>query len=267
MTIRTPDDEPSEPGTFWPPFKEGWTYQGATYSGHSNYSVDWNRRTPSGGWLDDRGDPVLAAADGTVKETIPADGYVLIKHAGGYATEYRHMQPVSVQPGQKVKRGDRIGSIGEAGNAPNGTHLHHVHYKAGQRIKMRFLGVPVIASVGDSDTQPTGWKPPAPVMVQGPPPPVTWEQSAKAAIKALDKAQAKVDSLTIANGALTEERDQARRELTAAQKAYQSAMDALAKANADLDACRAQGSDCHETMDRAIAAEKRVADAIAVLTR
>jgi hypothetical protein len=65
----------------------------------------------------------------------------------------------------------------------------------------------------------------------------------------------------------TDERDQARRELAASQKAYQSAMDALAAANTALDECRARPTDCAEETDRAIAAERKVADAIAVLTR
>ena len=71
-TIRTPDDEVTTPGWFLPPFTEGWWYQGATYPGHSDFAVDFNRRTVSGGWLQDDGDPVLAAADGTVAEVNAA---------------------------------------------------------------------------------------------------------------------------------------------------------------------------------------------------
>lgn len=215
MTIRTPDDD--KPGAFWPPFKEGWWYQGQTYAGHSDFAVDFNRRTKNGGWLDDRGDPVLAAADGTVRETTPADGYVLLSHSGGYQTEYRHMQPVRVKPGDKVKRGDLIGNIGEAGNAPNGTHLHHKHLRNGKPIKMTFEGKPVSVSVGNSDSRPAGWIPPAPVMVQGPPPPVTWEQAFREARKALEKAEDKAAACVVQVGALTEERDQARRDLAAAK--------------------------------------------------
>jgi hypothetical protein len=69
--IRTPDDEVTKPGWFTLPFTEGWTYQGATYAGHSDFSVDWNRRTLSGAWLDDTGDPVLAIADGIFAEVAP----------------------------------------------------------------------------------------------------------------------------------------------------------------------------------------------------
>jgi hypothetical protein len=224
VTIRTPDDEPEDkPGTFYPPFHEGWTYQGATYAGHSDFATDWNRRTPSGGWLDDRGDPVLAAADGTVAEVTPVDGYVAIDHYGGtWRTEYRHMQPVRVKVGDKVKRGDRIGDIGEAGNAPNGTHLHHRQYhrdKPGQAwkaVKMRFDGKPIGPSVGDSDTRPEGWTPPPTEMVVGPAPKVTWESAYREAAKLLDKADDRVASAQGQTRAITEERDLAHRDLATA---------------------------------------------------
>ena len=202
--IRTPDDEVTD--AFYPPFRENWWYQGITYPGHSDFAVDWNRRTRTGGWLDDRGDPVLAAADGVVAEVTPADGYVAIDHWNGtYRTEYRHMQPVKVKVGDRVQRGDQIGAIGEAGNAPNGTHLHHRQYRRvgaeWKPVKMRFLGQPVEVSVSDSDTRPSGWTPPTPVMVQGPPPKATWESAAKEAIKELAKAEKSAANAITAKGA------------------------------------------------------------------
>lgn len=252
MTIRTPDDEQNQPGDFYPPFQEGWWYQGQTYAGHSDFAVDWNRRTRTGGWLDDRGDPVLAAADGTVAETTPADGYVAIHHYGGlWRSEYRHMQPVSVKPGDKVQRGDRIGSIGEAGNAPNGTHLHHVQYrrdKLGQpwkAVKQRFLGQPVEVSVSDSDTRPAGWKPPAPVMVQGPAPRATWEGSYREAAKALDRAQAAVAAQQAQTRLATDERDAARADLALAKTTADELSGALVAAKARITALEnANPPDC-----------------------
>lgn len=249
MTIRTPDDDIDRPGYFYPPFRESWWYQGATYPSHSSFSVDWNRRTKSGGWLDDTGDPVLAAADGKVTEVDPREGLVMLDHAGGYRTEYRHMTGPFPKVGQKVQRGDRIGSIGNvAGDGRSfGAHLHHVHYRNGKRIQQRFYGQPVEVSVGDSDTRPSAWKPPTPVMLQGPPPPATWESAYKEAAKALDKAQTKVDSLTIQVGAVTEERDQALRDLAACQAATPV--------------------DCSAEIDRALTAERKLADIRAVLSR
>ena len=220
MTIRTPDDDIDKPGWFYPPFAEGRTYQGITYGGHSDFSTDWNRRTPSGAWLEDKGDPVLAIADGTVAEVKPDEGVAFIDHAGGYRSESRHMDPVLVKVGQKVKRGDVIGRIGAKGITPGrftpSPHLHHVHWKRPgpgkpyQRIKQSFYGKPIATSVGDSDSRPDSWKPPAPVYVVGPPPPATWPGAYREAAKALDKAEDRAAALTVQVGALTEERDAAR---------------------------------------------------------
>lgn len=60
--------------------------------------------------------------------------YVIINHnAGGYYTEYMHMNSVNVSPGQTVARGQKIGTMGNTGfvvpgpskSSPYaGTHLH-----------------------------------------------------------------------------------------------------------------------------------------------
>lgn len=250
--IRTPDDEIDKPGWFYPPFREDWWYQGATYAGHTDASVDWNRRTKTGGWLDDTGDPVLAAADGTVKEVDPFNGLVVLNHWGGtYQTEYRHMTGPFPKVGQKVQRGDRIGSIGDvAGDGRSvGAHLHHVHYRGGKRIQQSFYGKPIAVSVLGSDSKPASWKAPDPVMIQGPAPRATWESAFKEAKKALDKA--------------TTERDAAKRDLAAAQ-ARIAELEALPSADcsafiAERDAALAAKAKAEEALntetDRAVAAE------------
>lgn len=214
--IRTPDDEITKPGYFYPPFKEGDWYQGATYGGHTDFSVDWNKRTRSGAWLDDRGEPVLAAARGTVRSIDRATGTVILGHWNDtWRTEYRHMGVISVRPGDKVERGDKLGEIGAEGISPDSgfvpsPHLHHVHHRkvrgVWKRVKQAFMGKEVIASVGDSDSRPRSWDPPGPVMVQGPPTRATWESAAKEAIKELDKAQSR-------NGVLVAERDALKRDI------------------------------------------------------
>lgn len=247
MTIRTPDDEIHRPGYYLPPFAPGKNYQGATYPGHSDFSVDFNRRTPAGGWLDDTGDPVLAAADGTVAEVDKGDGLVMLNHFGGlYRTEYRHMTNIPVKVGQKVQRGDRVGNIGNvAGDGRSfGAHLHHVHYrrdKAGapwRRVRMTFEDKPVPTSIGDSDTRPESWKPPAPVNVVGPPPKATWESAyreALADLQAADEVQRKLHERLAAQKAQTalfsEERDAARADAERVNSL-------LAATAADLTACR-----------------------------
>jgi hypothetical protein len=272
MTIPTPDDEIDRPGYFYPPFREGWNYQGATYGkrivdgetrpGHSNYATDFNRRTLAGGWLEDTGDPVYAAADGTVTEVDKADGVVLLNHWGGeYRTEYRHMQNIAVRDGEKVKRGDKLGEVGNvAGSGSSfGAHLHHKHLRrnaAGvyEPIKMTFEDKPVAASVYNSETRPVGWDAPGPVNVEGPPKRATWESAAKEAIAALAKTAEKLAAQKAQTELATDERNIARqqlsdatRDLTAARAAEQLAKDAadglrteLTEANRLLKACQEQ---------------------------
>lgn len=196
--IRTPENEILEPGYFHPPFPTGQTWLGESYGGHSDYAVDWNRRTKTGDWLEDRGQPVGSAADGTVKEVDKGDGLVMVNHHRGlWRTEYRHMQNIRVKEGDKVRRGDQLGEVGNvAGDGRSfGAHLHHVHYKRtkkGQefkRIKTRFLGKWIKPSTLSSG-QPKTWKPPEEYIV-GVPGRATWEDAYKEAAKRLSAAEAK----------------------------------------------------------------------------
>ena len=73
------------------------------------------------------GEPVLAAADGVVKEVIRSrkglGNVVVIDHENGYYTRYAHLSDIEVVRGRKVRRGAKIGHVGVSGNsfAP---HLH-----------------------------------------------------------------------------------------------------------------------------------------------
>ncbi len=72
------------------------------------------------------GTPVLAVGDGEVivsKRSGAAGNYVAIRHGRQYMTRYMHMKKLLVKPGQKVKRGDRIGLSGNTGRS-TGPHLH-----------------------------------------------------------------------------------------------------------------------------------------------
>lgn len=259
--IRTPDDE--RPDWLYPPFREGWHYQGATYGqrveggvtkpGHSPYSVDWNRRTPGGGWLQDLGDPVLAPQDGTVAEVDKAEGLVLLNHHGGLTRfELRHMQDIRVKPGQKVKRGDRIGSIGDVAGSGRSTapHLHTVQYarkstsEPFKRVRMTIEGKPVATSVGDSDTRPESWKPPTPVMLQGPPPKATWESAYKEAAALAEKRGDALEAQKAQTKLATEERDAARRERDSATEAMNRANANLGAVERELEAVKAQLDAC-----------------------
>ena len=72
------------------------------------------------------GSQILAPANGVVK----ASGYyffngktVLIDHGQGLVSMFCHMSSINVQLGQRIKRGQRIGSVGQTGRA-TGPHLH-----------------------------------------------------------------------------------------------------------------------------------------------
>ncbi len=74
-----------------------------------------------------RGTPVYASADGRVKFTGYRRGYgkvVRIDHNGYYETRYCHLDAIRVRRGQRVKRGELIGTVGRTGRA-TGTHLHY----------------------------------------------------------------------------------------------------------------------------------------------
>jgi hypothetical protein len=241
--IRTPDDEVATPGWFLPPFTAGWWYEGQTYGGHTDFSVDWNRRTQTGGWLQDLGDPVLAAADGTVVEVDKAEGLVMLNHpgafAGEYRTEYRHMGDVVVKEGDKVERGDRIGSIGDVAGDGRSTspHLHHVHYRRAsksepfQRIRMAFEGKPVATSVGNSDTRPPSWSPPTPVMVVGPPARATWQGAYQQADRRMTRAEKLLADCGTAKGAVEGE-------LASERAGHLLTKRSLDQAMADLASCQ-----------------------------
>jgi len=72
------------------------------------------------------GTPVLAVGDGEVivaKRSGGAGNYVAIRHGRQYMTRYMHMKKLLVKPGDKVKRGERVGLSGNTGRS-TGPHLH-----------------------------------------------------------------------------------------------------------------------------------------------
>lgn len=64
----------------------------------------------------EEGTPVTAAADGTVVKVFEDDtlGYtVVLRHTGGYTTEYASLsEEICVAPGDIVKLGDQLGTVG-----------------------------------------------------------------------------------------------------------------------------------------------------------
>lgn len=75
----------------------------------------------------DYGTPIRATADGIVKFAGWQQGYgkvVVIQHEFGYITIYGHLSSIKVKQGQKVSRGEIIGSMGDTGTT-TGSHLHY----------------------------------------------------------------------------------------------------------------------------------------------
>ena len=73
------------------------------------------------------GTPLYATADGVVVHAGWQSGYgrlVKIQHEFGIETRYGHMSRITVNVGQRVSRGDRIGDMGASGRV-TGPHLHY----------------------------------------------------------------------------------------------------------------------------------------------
>jgi murein DD-endopeptidase MepM/ murein hydrolase activator NlpD len=92
-----------------------------------------------------KGSPILAIERGKVIEAktgcIEAQlhcnrqrgNYVRIDHENGYKSVYLHLDTILVKEGQRVKRGQTIGTMGNTGYS-TGTHLHLSITKNGQYI-------------------------------------------------------------------------------------------------------------------------------------
>jgi len=74
-----------------------------------------------------RGTPIVSPANGIVvsKTRLPGYGLMLvINHGYGIITRYGHLHKAHVKPGQKVKRGEKIATVGASGRT-TGPHLHY----------------------------------------------------------------------------------------------------------------------------------------------
>ncbi|WP_212923440.1 M23 family metallopeptidase [Capnocytophaga cynodegmi] len=84
-----------------------------------------------------QGTPIYASGDGVVFRADDASsGYgkhVRIDHGYGYVTLYAHLHEYKVKVGQKVKRGDMIGTVGNTGRS-QAPHLHYEIIKDGEHI-------------------------------------------------------------------------------------------------------------------------------------
>jgi murein DD-endopeptidase MepM/ murein hydrolase activator NlpD len=87
-----------------------------------------------------------AVTGGVVRKTGYATGYagygniVLLDLPGPYTALYAHLASVGVKPGQRVRKGQRLGRAGCTGSCSD-THLHFEVRRAGVSLNpLRFLG-------------------------------------------------------------------------------------------------------------------------------
>ncbi len=135
-----PAIRPSQPEATQPPvkatLKTAAPLEGESVMGYSMEALSYNQTTRD--WrvhngvdlAAKAGTPVLAAADGTVY-TVFEDEYlgttVVIRHEGGYDTRYASLnKELPVKPGDKVKLGQTIGTVGSTALVETalGPHLH-----------------------------------------------------------------------------------------------------------------------------------------------
>lgn len=85
------------------------------------------------------GDPIRAAADGTVIHAGYNGGEgisVHVRHADGVVTKYFHMSSLNAAQGDQVRQGDTLGYVGSTGNS-TGNHLHFEVWVNGQDVNPR----------------------------------------------------------------------------------------------------------------------------------
>ena len=97
-------------------------------------------------WAAPGGTPIMASADGVVKEARWAGGNgrrVVLSHANGYETSYSHQRKFArgIVPGARVKQGQIIGYVGTTGLS-TGNHLHYELSINGERVDPMRVRVP-----------------------------------------------------------------------------------------------------------------------------
>lgn len=109
--------------SIWP--TRGWITSGfgsrtSPFTGEPAVHEGLDIATATGTW-------VKSSADGIVTFAGVKGGYgkvITVDHGYGLATRYAHLSEVHVSPGQRVRRGDRVGNVGNTGRS-TGPHLHY----------------------------------------------------------------------------------------------------------------------------------------------
>ncbi|MET9493938.1 M23 family metallopeptidase [Streptomyces sp. NPDC006552] len=95
-------------------------------AGFDSKGERWARRHTGQDFAVDIGTPVRAAGAGRVVHVSCGGAFgieVVVRHRGGYYTQYAHLAAVTVDQGEKVRAGQWVGQSGTTGNS-TGPHLH-----------------------------------------------------------------------------------------------------------------------------------------------
>ncbi len=88
-----------------------------------------------------RGTNVYATGDGTVLKVLTKrtghGKHIVIDHGYGYETLYGHLSRFNVKVGQKIKRGQVIGSVGSTGGS-TAPHLHYEVHKNNVKVNPKY---------------------------------------------------------------------------------------------------------------------------------
>lgn len=101
-------------------FTSGYGYRNDPFSGRrtAHHGIDLAGRV---------GIDIHATGAGTVKFAKKNGGYgneVVVDHGFGYTSTYAHLDEIKVKKGQKLKRGEVVGTLGSTGRS-TGPHLHY----------------------------------------------------------------------------------------------------------------------------------------------
>ncbi|WP_221348861.1 peptidoglycan DD-metalloendopeptidase family protein [Streptomyces beigongshangae] len=110
-------------------FTQPWVPPVETYAlsaGFGDGGERWARRHTGQDFAVDIGTPVRSVGKGRVVRVSCGGAFgieVVVKHAGGYYTQYAHLAAVTVDQGDRVSTGQWVGQSGTTGNS-TGPHLH-----------------------------------------------------------------------------------------------------------------------------------------------
>lgn len=99
----------------------------ASFRYTSGFGLRWGRLHAGVDMAGPSGTPIYAPADGVVIHAGWQSGYgrlIKIRHDFGIETRYGHLSKISVNVGDRVSLGERIGDMGNTGRS-TGPHLHY----------------------------------------------------------------------------------------------------------------------------------------------